>query len=129
MTYTNEELNRMAAGVLGECWHEYEPYRAIHGNDNCLNGCGWTRYMGAYPGTNPDYCNDRNHAVRVAEAVDVEKLNTAIVNMWVAKATGKFNKNHAAFYAILPAKTLLLAAFVAHGIMPMDEAIEIVRGE
>jgi len=40
----NETINKAIAEFMNLCWHEFEPYRAIHGNDKCLKNCGATRY-------------------------------------------------------------------------------------
>lgn len=120
MTYTNEELNRMAAGVLGECWHDEHDWQneASSGLVLCRK-CLRSKHQSS---TFPDYCNDRNHAVRVAEAVDAYELDKALSMILIVVAPN----DHLAYptLATLPAKTLLLAAFVAAGKITMDEAKE-----
>ena len=118
MIYTNEELNRMAAGVLGECWHDEHDWQneASSGLVLCRK-CLRSKHQSS---TFPDYCNDRNHAERVAEAVSDITLGVALRLLF-----GYSNEaEHIARLAKLPAKTLLLAALVAAGKITMDEAKE-----
>lgn len=56
---TNGEVSRyLHERILGKCWHEFEEYRAIHGNDNCLKDCGVTRYDKDQ--LHMDYCSDES---------------------------------------------------------------------
>lgn len=119
MIYTNEQLNSLAAGVLDvECWHEIEPKSDNWLQTACIH-CG--EWIGHDEPVNPDYCNDRDHAVRVAKAVDPKRLRVRLIEAWVYCGQGVSLE---VFLALMPAKTLLLAAFVAAGKITMDEAKE-----
>jgi hypothetical protein len=63
----NETINRHIHEMLGKCWHRFEPYRAIHGNDKCLENCGATRYTAD---RSMDYCSDDSPRRLLNEAVD-----------------------------------------------------------
>lgn len=67
----NNELNKwIHENVIGECWHEFAVYRAIHDNKFCLRGCGQTRWEKG----NPDYCESLD-AVSKAEAKVIETFD------------------------------------------------------
>lgn len=118
---TNEELNRMAAGMLGECRHK--PMPTVNPGWFVMRCANCDEIIEREQVGGFDYYNDRNHAVRVAEAVDANDMHDALREVWLS-ARGESRISMPVWVIRQPAKTLLLVAFTAHGIMPMDEAKE-----
>ena len=73
-----EELNRWCHTVLlGKCWHEFAPYRAIHGQHKCLKDCGTDRHDD--DAWNPDYCS----SLDLASIVEAKAIEVAGEDLWL----------------------------------------------
>lgn len=112
----NEQINRLAAGLDGVCVDHKWTFTKTRMATHCKK-CKRAKYE---PEQTIDYCNDANAAKSVAGKVDVGLLEVALIKLWVKDDAPKTT----VWAALLPAKTLTLAALVAAGLIEIEDAKE-----